>query len=313
MVAFNALGLVRKSDTMTDAIKYATDYVDNTGTFTADLCKAFDLWRDAYKITQKPTEKQTTILCQKAQALVIRVRFADWIGANKYGDALPGIIWINPVLVAAAEETDFVVLMARLTDLIRVKLIHEFYHQLTPLFAQLCRDLGATGPSLRSGAEKTPVQVGKKADQMGDNGYAFEESVLGGRLFVKSSNRSWTRDVPLVLETRVDRTDNFVRFDIDSTKWTTEGKHLGPPDALRVPPEALIAQVKRGRTPATPTRAPSTRRKSSLGLEERGDREEEEADFDIDDECINYVDTFSYANLPSWHPDAQPDEEGHKS
>jgi len=49
-----------------------------------------------------------------------------------------------------------------------------------------------------------------------------------------------------------------------------------------------------------------------MGSDKKSD-DEEELEGDLDNESVNIVGAFSYANLPSWHPDAEPQEEGRKS
>ena len=56
------------------------------------------MWEEALQIQASPSTTDLDALVSKSQSLSIQVRFADWTGANKYGDSLIGIIWISPVV-----------------------------------------------------------------------------------------------------------------------------------------------------------------------------------------------------------------------
>jgi len=56
------------------------------------------MWEEALELKASPSAMDLATLVGKCQSLNIQVRFADWTGANKYGDSLLGTIWISPVV-----------------------------------------------------------------------------------------------------------------------------------------------------------------------------------------------------------------------
>jgi len=304
MPTFQALGLVALSPIMMDALRWAKTYIENTPLFSFAVAQTFKMWEEALELKASPSAMDLATLVGKCQGLTIQVRFADWTGANKYGDSLIGTIWISPVLVAAAEETK----SAKLVDLIRSKMMHEYWHQLTPYFSELCALLDATKPSPTG----TPLLVGMKAYNLGDNGYAWEEAILGGRLFVKGSPGTWTTPAPLILHIRAGDTDQFTKHEVDSNRWTTTGGESGLPAALKI--KTFVA-AKRARAPSQPGVRQSSRQAASRkGADGTDDQlEVVRTEIEIDEEEMDSSSAFSFDDLPAWHPDLEENTHGRKA
>lgn len=144
MVRFVPHGLAVSSAVMQDAVAWGTCYIDNTSLMLHDVQQSFKLWKEALNIKVDPSLAQIQQIVSAAQAMQIEVRLAGWVGVDLFANSAPDMIWINPILVAAAEELK----SPELKDLIRVKFLHEFWHQLTPEFGRLCE---ALDPAIQAG------------------------------------------------------------------------------------------------------------------------------------------------------------------
>jgi len=294
---FSPLGLSQCAPSMIDAVAYANAYVDGP-IFETAVLETFKLWMAALSVGTPPSANRMTKLIDDARRLHnIQVRLADWDTSSiKYADSLPGTIWINPHLVAAAEEMKA---PSVLTQLVRIKFLHEFWHQLTPLYVDLCKELALTG------VNATPERVGSKKfnaskqPTMGDNGYAWEEFAMGGRLYTESPSTRWAHANTLALEIWMG--DRLVRVVLDA-QWTTEGKNTQV-GGLFVPQNWRHAKTGQ---PAASKVGPQKRKPAYANGQEGSEPEEP---LEESEEEAQYV----YSYEAEEHPDSVSDVDGHKS
>lgn len=306
---FVAQGLCTIAPTIQDAILYANVYIQGLA-FPDAVQQTFEVWRTTLGI-RKPKPARIQQLVAECRALhSIDVHMAGWINdVVKYGDSSTSsaTIWINPMLVAAAEFLH----SNELRDVIRVKLLHEFWHHLTPLYVSLCQELG-------SNVDATPTRVGtKRCDAagnatLGDNGYAWEEYAIGGRLFLKNASTQWHVAGPLELEIFMGGVRGTVGVD---NQWTTTGNNtqvgsLLIPLAYRIPtivPHAVAPPVATRQSP----------RKHTTGVKQR-DKKRKGAEADAGDEKVKEeieerAPLLAVGARRPDHPDDAPDPIGHKS
>lgn len=223
---FVPLGLCTTANSLQDAFTFANNFIANKRAFSEALTKSFRLWMNELTL-REPKKGEWNKFFNDCDAKIhgVFVRMADFGPANKYAitDETVNTIWMNPLVVTAQEEVKLQVL----TDLIRVKFLREIWHLLTPCFITFAMTLG-----YKKALNQTPRRVGLKAGGVGDNGYAFEEVTLGGRLFLRQGTKLFTQANALDLEKWFDTTLVLTHV---GPGWNTNNKDIGNLKAFLAP------------------------------------------------------------------------------